>query len=312
MTDRFSWRGFWPLAVICLSTCQHYQTPPLLSAITPEQLSQSPIVVVGRVAAIRWGPAWAEGHRTLRAASISISNVVSLSGQAPTDLSLSCYIYQSPYAPPFEGQAYNHMAVNQYRIFFLQKRDSRYFGVRDGDALSLRAASVYRWSDFKKGDRSVDSIVKVLMSPAREPIDSGLPDRVSEVSAKIVVPLVGRAQGLRMLESLLESNSSSLRARACESILYFTGLPHRCLDYLEPSQEPFGIPADAPLQHCIRVNAARFDANREVAKARLTLSKECESSEGIQLASWIDHRKDCDAFVDLAVSHLARKDWHRY
>ncbi len=304
--------GLWCAAALSLSNCQRFQTPPRLSSITAEQLAQAPIVVLGRVAAIDWGPVWAENERTLRHALVTISNTVSLSGKVPADVSVSCYLYQSPYAPPFEGQAYNHVAINQSRIFFLEKRGLRYFGIRDGDALSFRTASVFLSSDFRTSDLLVDSIVRVLIKPARDPIDSGLPDRVSYLSANMVDPLVGKAQGLRLLEGLLESRSVSLRTRACESILYSTGLPHRCLEQVGSPQGPYGIEADASIRHCLLVNAARFAENQEIGRARSFLMKECESPEKDQFASWIDQRKDCSDFVELAVSHLARRGSYRY
>lgn len=287
--------------------CRKYERPPALSEVSPEELFRSPLVIVGQVNSITWGDLWPNGPTYLRHATLSLSHVIPLTGEAPDDLLVRGYIYESPYSPPFEGQAYNQIQVNQWRLFFLQREGSNYAGIRDGDAFSYETASAYSRGDLTEDESLSERIAKVLLRPARVEIDPDLPHRVGQISDRLVIPLVGRARGLELLEGLLESPNSALRTRACEYILYLTDLPHQCLDRLQRPTSAFFIERDNRMQTSLRSFANRFGKIRTPQQARLVVETHCRMDEpSVALVSWISKERDCERFVELAARHVAR------
>lgn len=177
--------------------------------------------------------------------------------------------------------------------------------MRDGDGYSFLTASESSMPSIHSEASISGSIVKLLLVPSTSNVQMPYPYSVEPLVEFVAIPLVGRAKTFQALEEALLIADKKVQARVCESILYLSGLPHRCLQAQERQDGRF---VDKGIRNAVEVQRESFSLVRNPTLARAAAISRCMKNLPADVDRKIDPHEDCARFAD-AVLSASSLDW---
>lgn len=283
------------------SSCIGSNMSPRTSPIGIEEWLRSETVVVGVVKSVAEKQRVAFEGREFWLYEITVEEVVylrALPGQGDSKLLRFEVFYSMEGQPPGLGER---------RLFFLRTESGRFRAVRDSGAFSLLIARADASLTPRHDPTLANSIAELLLSPGvGDPVQPNFPDVIGTHYEWVVAPMLGRHEALRLLERLLQHNDLRVRTRACETIIYSTAVPHRCLERVG-QEGADGIADDLRLRGALKVLHGSFISANRPGAARKWILEKCMLQPPVAFVATINREEDCLAFAELALLSVVEK-----
>jgi len=287
--------------------CGSPSSLPRLGRLTAAELLASDTIVVARAGRVHFGGELNVDRRKLKIARVSLLDVVSIQGSLGGTAEFTVYVPAEVSAESRDTLDSDVPSPGQWRIFFLRWEGPQLRSVRDANGYSFPTASEMGAFRILPAEPISLTIVKLLLVPSSGNIQSPYPHSIGSMAEFVSIPLIGRAKTFRILEEALLTSDREIQARTCESLLYMTGLPHRCLNKQLKLSGEF---ADKGIRDAVEVQRESFLLLRMPEVARKAVIARCLANLSLSLDKKINPREDCIDFADAALS-ASSPDWNQ-
>ena len=277
---------------------------PRLGRVSPTDLLAADEIVVSKVTSVRFGAKVNSKGDALRIAKVSLTDIVSLQGSLNGSAQFTVYVPGSIDNGSPDPVNPDIPVAGQWRIVFLRWEGTELRSIRDKAGYSFLTATESGSGRVLPKKPISHTIVKLLLIPSAGKIQSPYPHSIGSLVEFFSVPMIGRAMTFHLLEEALQAPEDRIHARMCESLLYMTGLPHRCLQ----RQKNHGGYADGGIRNAVEVQRESFRLLSFPEAARKAVISRCMGNVPANLDKKIDPREDC---IQLAVAALSSSspDW---